>query len=73
MKEIGIMRGLKRTIEVGKNAPGIKKKSYDTSNWSPILLAIASRSLETVDILFDQGEENFHLINSLSKPYDNEV
>jgi hypothetical protein len=54
---------------------GAHLKTYDTSMWNPILLAIASRNVKAVDLLFDHEatSENFHQLVCLSKPYSKEV
>ena len=54
---------------------GAHLKTYDTSMWNPILLAIASRNVKAVDLLFDHEatSENFHQLVCLSKPYTKEV
>jgi hypothetical protein len=48
--EIGSLQGLKKSVQVGK---GNLQKTYDTSMWNPILMAIASRKVSAVDLLFD--------------------
>lgn len=70
--EVGSLKGLKRSVQLGK---GTQKKTYDTSMWNPILLAIASRKVGAVDLLFDHEvtADNFHQLICLSKPYSNAI
>ena len=70
--EIGSLRGLKKSVQMGK---GNLQKTYDTSMWNPILIAIASRKVSAVDLLFDHEmtSDNFHQLVCLSKPYSKEV
>ena len=65
--EIGSLRGLKKSVQMGK---GNLQKTYD-----PILMAIASRKVSAVDLLFDHEMtcDNFHQLVCLSKPYSKEV
>ena len=57
--ELGSLQGLKKSVQLGK---GTQKKTYDTSMWNPILLAIASKNVSAVDLLFDHEttSDNFH-------------
>ena len=43
--------------------------------WNPILLAIASKNVSVVDLLFDHEvtSDNFHQLVCLSKPYSKEA
>ena len=46
-------------MQLGK---GNHIKTYDSGMWNPILLAIASRNVSAVDLLFDHEvtSDNFH-------------
>ena len=67
MKGFRLLNGTSAII-IGK---GPIKKSYDLSEWNPILLAIAGGHIHVLKKLFDidPTSSSFHKMNSISKPY----
>ena len=60
------MAGFEGVLSLGA---GVAKRTYDdTSNWNPLLIAIAHKQFKTVEALFEKIP-SFHALNCLAKPY----